>query len=211
MLERVSLFSNLRQSEIAELEAIGQERSVPKNSLLINEGDDTDCLYILLKGKAHALRSDESGRQFIINRFGPYDYFGEMSFFDRNARCATVITKVKSVLMILPRQGFFEFATKHPEIYQNVISALLEKLRKATQQIEELAFLDVYGRLSRFLIENQNDDGIIEEKLTQQDLADMVGSSRETVCRIFNELVDGGYLTKDKGRMRIQKKLPYEF
>jgi CRP/FNR family cyclic AMP-dependent transcriptional regulator len=211
MLEKVSLFSDLRPSEIAELEAIGQERSVPKNSMVINEGDDTDCLYIILKGKAHALRSDESGRQFIINRFGPYDYFGEMSFFDRNARCATVITKVKSVLMILPRQAFFEFATKHPEIYQNVISALLEKLRKATQQIEELAFLDVYGRLSRFLIENQNDDGVIEEKLTQQDLADLVGSSRETVCRIFNELVDGGYLTKDKGRMRIQKKLPYEF
>ena len=211
MLEKVSLFSDLRPSEIAELEAIGQERSVPKNSLVINEGDDTDCLYIVLKGQAHALRSDESGRQFIINRFGPYDYFGEMSFFDRNARCATVITKVKSVLMILPRHAFFKFATQHPEIYQNVISALLEKLRKATQQIEELAFLDVYGRLSRFLIENQNDDGVIEEKLTQQDLADLVGSSRETVCRIFNELVVGGYLTKDKGRMKIQKKLPYEF
>jgi CRP/FNR family cyclic AMP-dependent transcriptional regulator len=211
MLEKVSLFSNLKPSEIADLESIGHERSVPKNSLVINEGDDTDCLYIVLKGKAHALRSDESGRQFIINRFGPYDYFGEMSFFDRNARCATVITKVKSVLMILPRHPFFEFATKHPEIYQNVISALLDKLRKATQQIEELAFLDVYGRLSRFLIENQNDDGVIEEKLTQQDLADMVGSSRETVCRIFNELVVGGYLSKDKGRMKIQKKLPYEF
>jgi CRP/FNR family cyclic AMP-dependent transcriptional regulator len=211
MLERVSLFSNLNEIDIAELEAIGQERLVPKNSLIINEGDDSDCLYILLKGKAHALRSDESGRQFIVNRFGPYDYFGEMSFFDRDARCATVITKARSVLMILQRKAFFDFATRHPEIYQNVIRALLEKLRKATQQIEELAFLDVYGRLSRFLVENQNADGVIEEKLTQQELADMVGSSRETVCRIFNELVAGGYITKDKGRMKIQKKLPYSF
>ena len=211
MLERVSLFSNLNEREIAELEAIGQERSVPKNSLVINEGDDTDCLYVVLKGKAHALRSDESGRQFIINRFGPYDYFGEMSFFDRNTRCATVITKEKCLLMILPHKAFFDFATKHPEIYQNVIRALLDKLRKATQQIEELAFLDVYGRLSRFLVENQNADGVIEEKLTQQELADMVGSSRETVCRIFNELVAGGYLTKEKGRMKIHKKLPYSF
>jgi CRP/FNR family cyclic AMP-dependent transcriptional regulator len=211
MLERVSLFSNLKPQEIAELEAIGQERSVAKNSIVINEGDDTDCLYIVLKGKAHALRSDESGRQFIVNRFGPYDYFGEMSFFDRNTRCATVITREKCVLMILPRKAFFDFAAKHNEIYGNMIRDLLEKLRKATQQIEELAFLDVYGRLARFLIENQNSDGVIEEKLTQQELADMVGSSRETVNRIFNELVGGGFITKERGRIVIHKKLPYSF
>jgi CRP/FNR family cyclic AMP-dependent transcriptional regulator len=211
MLEKVSLFSNLNAQEIAELEAIGQERSVAKNSIVINEGDDTDCLYIVLKGKAHALRSDESGRQFIVNRFGPYDYFGEMSFFDRNSRCATVITREKCVLMILPRKAFFDFAAKHPEIYGNLIRALLEKLRKATQQIEELAFLDVYGRLARFLIENQNADGVIEEKLTQQELADMVGSSRETVNRIFNELVGGGFIVKEKGRIVVNKKLPYSF
>jgi CRP/FNR family cyclic AMP-dependent transcriptional regulator len=146
MLERVSLFSNLTAQAIAELEAIGQERSVPKNSMVINEGDETDCLYIILKGKAHALRSDESGRQFIVNRFGPFDYFGEMSFFDRSARCATVMTKEKCALMILPRKAFLDFAARHPEIYWNVIKALLDKLRKATQQIEELAFLDFYGR-----------------------------------------------------------------
>jgi CRP/FNR family cyclic AMP-dependent transcriptional regulator len=211
MLERVSLFSNLNERAIAELEALGQERSVAKNSIVINEGDDTDCLYVVVKGKAHALRSDESGRQFIVNRFGLFDYFGEMSFFDRNTRCATVVTREKCTLMILPRKTFFDFAARHPEIYGNLIRALLEKLRKATQQIEELAFVDVYGRLARFLIENQNPDGVIEEKLTQQELADMVGSSRETVNRIFNELVVGGFITKEKGQINIKKKLPYSF
>ncbi len=211
MLEQVALFSNLSDEDIAHLEAIGLERSVAKNTMVINEGDETDNLYIILKGKAHALRSDETGRQFIVKRFGPFDYFGEMSFFDCNARCATVITKEKCNLMILPRKAFSEFAGRHPIIYTNVIRALLEKLRRATQQIEELAFLDVYGRLSRVLIENQNADGIIEEKLTQQELADMVGSSRETVNRIINELVTGGYITKGKGRIRIEKKLPYNF
>lgn len=211
MLEQVSLFSNLDPGDIARLEALGQERTVSRNSVVINEGDDTDSLYVVLKGKAHALRSDESGRQFIVNRFGPYDYFGEMSFFDRNSRCATVITKEKCVLMVLPRRAFFDFAAKHPQIYGNMIRALLEKLRRATQQIEELAFLDVYGRLTRFLIENQNADGVIEERLTQQELADMVGSSRETVNRIFNELVGGGFISKEKGRIIIKKKLPYNF
>jgi CRP/FNR family transcriptional regulator, cyclic AMP receptor protein len=211
MLERVSLFANLDDREIRDLEAIGQERTMAKNSIVINEGDETDSLYIVLKGKAHALRSDESGRQFIVNRFGPYDCFGEMSFFDRNTRCATVITREKCTLMVLPRKAFFEFAARHPQIYQNLIKALLKKLRKATRQIEELAFLDVYGRLARFLIENQNADGIIEEKLTQQELADMVGSSRETVNRIFNELVGGGFIEKEKGRIVVKKKLPYSF
>ena len=211
MLERISLFSNLSIQEIAELETLGQERSVSKNSIVINEGDETDSLYIVLKGKAHALRSDESGRQFIVNRFGPFDYFGEMSIFDRSARCATVITREKCTLMVLPRKAFLEFAARHHEVYQNLIKALLEKLRRATQQIEELAFLDVYGRLARFLIENQNAEGVIEEKLTQQELADMVGSSRETVNRIFNELVGGGYIEKEKGRIVVKKKLPYSF
>lgn len=211
MLEQVSLFSNLPPEEISRLESNCQERSVPKNTMVISEGDETDCLYVLLTGKAHALRSDESGRQFIVNRFAAFDYFGEMSLFDRNARCATVITKHKCTFIILPRKVFFEFAAQHPEIYQNMIRILLDKLRRATEQISELAFLDVYGRLSRFLVENQNEAGVIEEKLTQQELADIVGSSRETVNRIYNELVTGGFITKEDGRLRMMKKLPYSF
>lgn len=211
MLEKVSLFSNLNQKDIADLESICLERTVPKNTLLINEGDETDCLYVLLNGKAHALRSDETGRQFVVNRFGPMDYFGEMSLFDRNERCATVITKSRCTLMVLPRKAFFDFAATHPGIYRNMIKSLLEKLRKATLQIEELAFLDVYGRLVRFLIESQDGGGVIREKLTQQDLADIVGSTRETVNRIYNELAAGGYLTREKGRLKILKNLPYSF
>ena len=211
MLERVTLFSNLNAQDITDLESICLERTVPKSTLLINEGDETDCLYVLLSGKAHALRSDEAGRQFVINRFGPFDYFGEMSLFDRSARCATVVTKQKCALTVLTRKAFFYFAAEHPEVYPNMIKSLLEKLRKATEMIGELAFMDVYGRLSRFLVENQNANGVIEEKLTQQDLADIVGSSRETICRIYNELVSGGYIAKEKGRMKIMKPLPYEF
>jgi CRP/FNR family transcriptional regulator, cyclic AMP receptor protein len=211
MLEQISLFANLPPEEIIRLESLCQKRSVPKNTLVISEGDETDCLFVVLTGKAHALRSDETGRQFIVNRFAALDYFGEMSLFDRNARCATVISKQKCTFIILPRKVFLDFAAQYPEIYQNIIKSLLEKLRKATEQISELAFLDVYGRLSRFLVENQNADGVVEEKLTQQELADIVGSSRETVNRIYNELVAGGFITKADGRLRILKKLPYSF
>jgi len=211
MLEKVSLFSSLNEQEIAKLETIARRRAFPRGAVVISEGDGSDSLYILVSGKAVALRSDESGRQLVVNRFGPWDYFGEMSFFDRSERCATVMTKEKSEALIIARSDFLDFVTKHGDILWNVINALLAKLRRATAQIESLAFLDVYGRLARFLVENQDDNGMLKEKFTQQELADVVGSSRETVSRIFNELVSGGYIRKEKGRIIIQRKLPYKF
>ena len=211
LLEQVPLFANIVPRDTLELEELCLERRMPRNTLVISEGDETDSLYVLLAGSARALRTDDSGRQFVVNRFEPWDYFGEMSLFDRDTRCATVITKTRCTLMVLPRRAFFDFAANHPGIYHNMIKALLEKLRKATLQIEELAFLDVYGRLVRFLIENQDDGGVIREKLTQQDLADIVGATRETVNRIYNELAAGGYLTRKNGYLKILKNLPYSF
>ncbi len=211
MLKRVSLFSNLNDRQIAELEAICTTQTLPRNAIVINEGDRTDNLYILTSGKAYAMRIDESGRQFIINRFGPFDYFGEMSFFDGNARCATVMTKERCHFMTLPRQAFLKLAAKHPEILWNVNKALLDKLRIATEQIDALAFRDVYSRLARFLSEHQDENHLITETFTQQELADIVGASRETVNRIFNELAAGGYLSKEGRMIRLKKELPYKF
>jgi CRP/FNR family cyclic AMP-dependent transcriptional regulator len=210
VLNHVSLFAGLKEVQITELEAICATKTVPRNSVVITEGDVSDNLYIVVSGKAYAVRIDESGRQFVINRFGPYDYFGEMSFFDGNARCATVITKDTCRLMMVPRRAFLQLAAKHPEILWNVNKALLQKLRVATQQIEALAFMDVYSRLARFLSEHQDEHHLIKEKFTQQELADIVGSSRETVNRIFNELTAGGYLSKVGRRIKIEKELPYK-
>ncbi|MBT8339687.1 MAG: Crp/Fnr family transcriptional regulator, partial [Desulfatitalea sp.] len=180
MIEKVQLFSSLHPKAIIELEAIARRHVFPRNSLVINEGDVSDSLYVLVSGKAVAMRSDESGRLLVINRFGPWDYFGEMSFFDRSARCATVMTKERCEVLVIPRGEFLGFVKRHQEILWNMINALLAKVRRATEQIENLAFLDVYGRLARFLVENQNADGVIPEKFTQQELADVVGASRET-------------------------------
>jgi CRP/FNR family cyclic AMP-dependent transcriptional regulator len=211
MLKRVSLFSSLEESQVAELEAICKTRSIPRNSIVISEGDETDSLYIVKSGKAYAVRIDENGRQFVINRFGPLDYFGEMSFFDGDVRCATVVTRQPCELMVIPRSAFLQFASKYPEILWNVTKALLAKLRTATEQIDSLAFKDVYSRLARFLTEHQGPDAVLTEKFTQQEIADSVGASRETVNRIFNELISGGYINKQAGRIVIRKKLPYSF
>lgn len=211
MIEQVAIFSDLSPEAIKELESIARRRTFARGAVVINEGDASDSLYVLISGKAVALRSDASGRQLVVNRFGPWDYFGEMSFFDQRARCATVMTKERCEVMMIARSDFLGFVQHHGEILWNVINALLAKIRKATEQIESLAFLDVYGRLARFLVENQDDNGVVMEKFTQQELADLVGSSRETVSRILNELVSGGYIRKEQGRIVIQSKLPYKF
>lgn len=211
MIEKVAIFSDLSPDAIKELESIARRRTFARGAVVINEGDASDSLYVLISGRAVALRSDASGRQLVVNRFGPWDYFGEMSFFDRSARCATVMTKERCEVMMIARSDFLGFVQQHVEILWNVINALLAKIRRATEQIESLAFLDVYGRLARFLVENQDSDGVVKEKFTQQELADMVGSSRETVSRILNELIGGGYIRKEQGRMVIQTKLPYKF
>ena len=211
MLEQVPIFSNLPEDEIAQLETIAQKRVIRKNTVVINEGDQTDSLYILLSGKANAIRCDESGRELVVNRIKPFDCFGEMSLLDGEVRSATVETKEKCEMMVISRRDFHAFAEKRPQIYWNVIEYLLSKLRSATRQIQNLAFLDVYGRLAQFLIENQDENGVLSEKLTQQDIAGIVGTSRETVSRIFSQLQDGGYIARKKGRTILLKKLPYKF
>jgi CRP/FNR family cyclic AMP-dependent transcriptional regulator len=211
MLERVSLFSSLDDSQLAELEAICKIRYIPSNSIVINEGDETNSLYIVKRGKAYAVRIDKKGRQFVVNRFGKFDYFGEMSFFDGDVRCATVVTRKPCELIMLPRSVFLTFTERHPEILWNVTKALLAKLRTATEQIDALVFKDVYSRLARFLAEHKGPNDILTEKFTQQELADSVGTSRETINRIFNELITGGYINKQNGHIAIRKKLPYSF
>lgn len=211
MLERVPMFSNIGRRSCEELEAIGQRRQYRKNTVIITEGDETDSLYILLSGRVNAVRSDNSGRQLVIGRFQPYDCFGEMSFLDGNPRSATIVTNSPCEVMVIPRKRFLTLVSDRPEMTWDVIFYLLSKLRQSTQQINNLAFLDVYGRLAHFLTENQDQDGVVAEKLTHQEIADIIGSSRETISRMLSELKEGGFIAKQQGRIVIQKNLPYKF
>ena len=211
MLERVPMFANIGQQSCEALEAIGQRRQYRKNSVIINEGDETDNLYVLLSGRANAVRYDHSGRQLVVNRFQPYDCFGEMSFLDGNPRSAAIIASVHCEVMVIPRRRFFALVSDQPEIAWDIISFLLTKLRQATQQVTDLAFLDVYGRLAQFLTENQNENGIIPEKLTHQEIADIIGSSRETVTRIISQLTEGDFVARESGKFVLRNKLPYKF
>jgi CRP/FNR family transcriptional regulator, cyclic AMP receptor protein len=211
MLKNIPLFSFLDDDELNQLEEISKKKGFPKNTVIMSEGDMTDSLYVVLKGRAYAVSSDENGKQIVLNVFEVNDYFGEMSFIDGESRCATIITKVASQFLVISAEGFNKIVSTNPQMMVRLIKGLLQKLRRATRQIEELAFKDVYGRIARFLSESADEKGLLSQKITHLELAHMVGASREMVSRILKALTDGGYIVKQKGRLRVAKSLPFKF
>nr|WP_320192395.1 Crp/Fnr family transcriptional regulator [uncultured Desulfobacter sp.] len=210
-LKQIPLFSGLTDSEIQKIESVSCKKSFLKDTVIINEGDETNSLYIILKGRANALSMDPDGRQIILNVFRPGDYFGEMSFIDAKPRSAAVITKEKSKFVVIKREAFLQIVSENPELMLNMMKGLVGKIRVATRQIEDLAFKDVYGRIARLLTELKNGDGVVTEKLTNTEIAFRVGASREMVSRIVSELKNGGYIDKNRGMIQLKKSLPYQF
>lgn len=211
MLEKISIFAGLGEREIAALEAIAVRKEISKNTIVIHEGEKSDSLYILISGKADAVSNNADGKQIVLNVFESLDYFGEMSFFDKESRCATVITRKKSQFLVIPRTEFMEIMFAQPDIALNLIKVLLQKVRKATEQIKELAFMHVYERVARYLAETANHSKVIEKCPTQQEIGNMVGASRETVSRILKDLQRHGYIRKEGHRILLLQRFPYIF
>lgn len=212
-LRSVRLFAGLNEDEIAHLSRANIVRRFPRNSVVINEGDSTDTLYIINSGKVRIVRTQDNGREVVIAVLGAGDYFGEMSLIDQEPRSASVITREDSEFTMLRRQDFEEILLSNPQLTLNIMRGLCSRLRSADQNIESLALMDVYGRIARLLIEMADKDEeagtmTVQEELTHQDIANMVGSSREMVSRILKDLSNGGYISVNKRIITINTKLP---
>jgi CRP/FNR family cyclic AMP-dependent transcriptional regulator len=210
-LKHIGLFSGLADSELTEIAEIATRHSYPKSSIIINEGDETDSLYLILSGKVKIVLSDEDGKEVIISILEPGDYFGELSLIDSEPRSARVVTMADCQFSIIHKSDFNKVLDNNPGLVRNLLSGLTKRLRAANKNIESLALMDVYGRVARTLLqfaEDENGKKVITEKLTQKDIANMVGASREMVSRIFKDLTTGGYITVKSGRITINDKLP---
>jgi len=211
MLNQVHMFSELEPSDASLLTEHTHTRTYPANSILINEGDDTDSLYVILEGEVKAYASDENGKEVILNILGPGEYFGELSLVDDEPRSASVMTLKPTKAMIISKQNFKHCLSENSELAFNLIRNLTKQVRGLTDSVKNLALMDVYGRVARTLLDMAHDiDGkqVIEQKLTHQDIANMVGASREMVSRILKDLSRGGYITTDKKSITINEKLP---
>ena len=211
-LSRLPLFSGLDNGELETLASCTRARSYRKNTIIFEEADDGDALYIVEAGQVKAYLSDEQGKEIVLSLLGPGDYFGEMALLDNAPRSAAVITTQESILRVLSGSDFRATLAAHPGIALQLIRGLTERLRRSTENVRSLALMDVYGRVVRLLLDLAvEDDGrlLIPEKLTHQDIADRVGSSREAISRILKDLKVGGYVAVEGKRIEILSKLPH--
>ncbi len=211
MLNQVYLFSELAPADTSALTEHTHTRSYPANSILINEGDNTDSLYVILEGEVKAYACDEAGKEVILSILRAGDYFGELSLVDDEPRSASVMTLTATRVMIISKANFKQCLSDNSELAFNLIRALTKQVRGLTENVKSLALMDVYGRVAHTLLDLAKEtDGkmVVKPKLTHQDIAHIVGSSREMVSRIFKELTKGNYITVNKESIVINEKLP---
>lgn len=211
MLKNVALFSCLPEEDIGRISKLATTRSYPKNTIIISEGDNSDSFYAVLSGKVKVYLSDSEGKEIIINMLQAGDYFGELALLDDEPRSASVMTTEESKLALISKTAFQEILTDNPLMALGIIRGLTGRLRDLTENVKSLALMDVYGRVARTLLEMAEDQGdvqVINQRLTQKDIANMVGASREMVSRILKDLSIGGYITITNKTITINEKLP---
>ena len=206
LFKNVSIFHDLQESELLELTSVVQTLRLKKDTLVFRQHDQGDSLYVVAEGRVKVtIQTEESDREMILTIFKIGDFFGEMSLIDGQPRSATVETMEKPVLLQLRRTDFIAHLKKHPMTSLNIIAEMSARLRRSSEIISNLGLLDVYSRLARVLIEMAKTDGIEQEdttilipkRPTQQDLASMIGTSRETVSRVLSEFQRRGLLTTE--------------
>lgn len=207
---QVDIDAQLSAALLAAIAERGNKRHFAAQSILLNEGDASDSLYIVLSGRLKVFASSDEGREVVLTELGPGDYFGELSL-DGGARSASIKALEACTCCVVPGAELRHFLADHPDFAQHLVLRLSRMVRRLTDQVKSLALQDVYGRMVRVLTELSDpigDERVVRVKLTQQDIADRVGSSREMVNRVMKELTAGDYVTVRDGRYAILRKLP---
>ena len=197
VLRNVPLFSGLNEAELDKLSKVAGRKRVARGEFVVRAGDSTDSLYILLNGRAKVTNFDEEGREIILAWLGPGEFFGEMGLIDGSPRSASVVAVEPCELLNISSAAFHRCMQDNFQVAQKLMQMLVRRLREADRKIESLALLDVYGRVARLLIELSVDvDGkkVVKKKMSKQDMARMIGASREMVSKVMRDLELSGYI-----------------
>jgi CRP/FNR family cyclic AMP-dependent transcriptional regulator len=200
----------LDERALGELAPHGIVRSFAKHAVVVNEGDATDSLYVVLAGRVKAFLSDEQGKEVVLTTIGPGDYFGEL-VLDGGPRSASIMTLEPARFYVIPRGDVEGLLARDPAFARDLIEKLISIVRRLTESVRDLALKDVYSRLARFIDQHtveQDGKRVIPERLTQHDLAARIGGSREMVSRIVKDLTAGGYISVEAKHISVHKRLP---
>ena len=197
VLKAVPLFASFPEDQLRMLTTVVTRKSAPRSTTIMAGGDPTDHLYIVLSGRLKVMMSDAEGKEVILSILGPGEIFGEMGLIDDEPRSATVVTIEPCELLSLAKRDFKKSLAENFEMSMAVMRGLVRRLREADRKIGSLALLDVYGRVARLLLDmSENVDGekVVTKRLPKQDIAKMIGASREMVSRVMKDLQTGGYI-----------------
>jgi CRP-like cAMP-binding protein len=199
LVRRIPLFSVLDAEQAQRIADAGEKRHFARGETIIQQGMQSNTLFILLTGRARVYRADDRGREVYLATFHPGDYVGEMSLIDNEAHSASVRAEWNSDVLILGREAFARCLPTNSSLSYTILRGLVLRLRRANHQIESLALFDVYGRVARTLLDMaETRDGVkvIRTKVSRQDLAKVVGASREMVSRVMADLEARGVIRK---------------
>ena len=196
ILSRVPLFQHLATEDVARLGTVTRERSHPKNSVILFEDDKGDALYVVGRGQVKVVLVGEDGREVILSVLGPGDFFGEMALIDDEPRSAHVIAMEDAQLLVLRREDFQQQLFHSPSLALGMLRELCARLRRADEKIGSLVLLDVNGRVARLLLDlaDETPEDRIQRRLTHHTIAQMIGSSRETVSRTMRDFIEKGLI-----------------
>ena len=211
LIRRVPLFSLLTNDQAQGIADAVVKRRFRRGEVIVEHMRKSNSLFILLTGRARVLTSDSRGREVILAVLQPGDYVGEMSLIDNEPHSATVRAEIQTDMLVLARPDFTRCLPENSSLSYAILRGLVQRLRNADRQIESLALLDVYGRVARTLLDMAEDQGdlkIIRNKVSRQDLAKVVGASREMVSRVMKDLEERGMVeTQENGSVIIKQRL----
>jgi CRP/FNR family transcriptional regulator, cyclic AMP receptor protein len=205
-LRTIPLFSQCRDSELEQLGHAFVTRDYPKNSVILSAHDPGDTFYVLLNGQVKVMIVAEDGREVILTLMHNGDFFGEGALFKRDSHGASVVTMQDSRLLVLRRDDLYRFLMGMPGVALGLLRSMTVRLQAAGETIGGLVLLDVTGRVSRLLLQLSEEckSDAITEVPTHQIMAQIVGSSRETVSRTIGELAARGWITNSREGITIR-------
>ena len=202
LIRRVPLFALVTASQAEALADSVSKQRFKRGEAIVAQGEVSNALYVILSGRARVLMTDKKGREVILATLQVGDYIGEMSLIDNEAHSATVFAEAMTDVLVLAREPFLRCLSENASMAQAVMRGLVKRLRSADQKIGSLALTGVYERVATVLIEATvlgSDGGrVLREKITRQDLAKMVGASREMVSRVMKDFEEQGFIETDE-------------
>ena len=206
VLRNVPLFSGLDETELERLSRVATRRRAGRGDQVVRAGESADALLILLTGRAKVTNFDEEGREIILAWLGPGEFFGEMGLIDGSPRSASVVEVENCELLSIGKNEFQRCMQENFQVVLKLMQILVRRLREADRNIESLALLDVYGRVARLLLDMSEEEGgkrMVKHKISKQDMARMIGASREMVSKVMRDLEVGGYIISEGDQITI--------